>query len=118
MCADVVICTDSSSGLPVVSPRELGRLKHVQTRHLWVQQRVQEGRLTHEEGESGDTNVSDALTKPLDEERMLNLRVQRRTDIVGARGVTIDIVLNGVAFSAARLFEASRELRSGILERN
>ena len=72
MCADVVVRTDSSSGLAVGSRRGLGRLRHVQTRYLWVQQRVQEGDLRLKK-ESGDTNVSDALTKTLDEKRMLNL---------------------------------------------
>ena len=72
MCADVVIRTDSSSGLAVGSRRGLGRLRHVQTRYLWVQQRVQEGDLRLKK-ESGDTNVGDALTKPLDEKRMLEL---------------------------------------------
>ena len=45
MCADVVVRTDSSSGLAVGSRRGLGRLWHVQTRYLWVQQRVQQGDL-------------------------------------------------------------------------
>ena len=40
MCADVVVRTDSSSGLAVGSRRGLGRFRHVQTRFLWVQQRV------------------------------------------------------------------------------
>ena len=70
--AGVVVRTDSSSGLAVISRRGLGRLRHVQTRHLWVQQRVQEGDLRLNK-EPGDTNVSDALTKPLDEKRMTNL---------------------------------------------
>ena len=50
MCADVVVRTDSSSGLAVGSRRGLGCLWHVQTRYLWVQQRVQEGdlRLAHQ----------------------------------------------------------------------
>ena len=69
MCADVVVRTDSSSGLAVGSRRGLG---HVQTLYLWVQQRVQEGDLRLKE-EPGDTNVSDALTKPLDEKRTTNL---------------------------------------------
>ena len=72
MCADVVVRTDLSSGLTVGSRRGLGRLRHVQTRYLWVQQRVQEGDLRKKK-EPGDTNVSDTLTKPLDEKRMLNL---------------------------------------------
>ena len=62
MCADVVVRTDSSSGLAVGSRRGLGRLRHVQTRYLWVQQRVQQGDLRLKK-EPGDTNVSDALTK-------------------------------------------------------
>ena len=72
MCADVVVRTASSSGLAVGSRRGLGRLWHVQTRYLWVQHRVQEGDLRLKK-ELGDTNVSDALTKLLDERRMTNL---------------------------------------------
>ena len=72
MSADVVVRTDSSSGLAVGSPRGLGRIRNVQTRYMCVQQRVQEGDLRLKK-EPGDTNVSDALTKPLDEKRMTNL---------------------------------------------
>ena len=72
MCADVVVRTDSSSGLAVGSRRGLGRFWHVQTRCLWVQQRVQEGDLRLKK-EPGDTNVCDALTKLLDEKRVTNL---------------------------------------------
>ena len=71
MCADFVVRTDSSSGLAVGSRRGLGRLQHVQTRHLWVQQQVQQGDLRLQK-EYGDTNVSDAPTKPLDEKSMTN----------------------------------------------
>ena len=45
LCADVVVRTDLSSALAVGSRRGLGRLRHVQIRYLWVQQRVQEGEL-------------------------------------------------------------------------
>ena len=65
MSADVVVRTDSSSGLAVGSRRGLGRIWHVQTRYLWVQQRVQEGDLRLKK-EPGDTNVSDALRDSLD----------------------------------------------------
>ena len=71
MCLDVVVRTDSSSGLEVSSRRGRGRLRHVQTRFLWVQQRVQEGDLRLKM-EPRNRNVSDALTKPLDERRMTN----------------------------------------------
>ena len=56
----------------VGSRRGLDRLRHVQTRYWWVQQRVQQGDLRLKK-EPGDTNVSDALTKSLDEKRMTNL---------------------------------------------
>ena len=64
MCADVGVRTDSSSGLSVGSRRGLVRFRRVQTRYLWVVQRVQEGDL-HLKKVPSDTNVSDALTKPL-----------------------------------------------------
>ena len=72
MSADVAVRTDSWSGLVVGSRRGLGRLRHVQTRCLWVQQRTQEGDLRLKK-EPGEINVSDALTKPMDEKRMTNL---------------------------------------------
>ena len=46
--------------------------RHVQTRNLWVQQRVQEEDFRLKK-EPGDTNLTDALTNPLDEGRMTNL---------------------------------------------
>ena len=67
-----VVRTDSSSVLAVGSRRGLGRRRHVQTRYLWVQQRVQQGDLRLKK-EPGDTNVSDALTTLLDEKRMTSL---------------------------------------------
>ena len=57
MSADVVVRNDSSSGMAVGSRRGLGRLRHVQTRYLWAQQRVQQGDLRLKK-EPGDTNVS------------------------------------------------------------
>ena len=71
MCADVVVRTASSIGLAVGSRRRLGRLRHVQTRYLCVQQR-QEGDLFLKK-EPGNTNVNDTPTKPLYERRMTNL---------------------------------------------
>ena len=80
----VVIRTDMSSGLAVGSRRGLDRLRHVQTRYFWVQQRVQEGDLRLKK-EPGDTNVSDALTKPLDGKRMLNLLTMMGYEFRGGR---------------------------------
>ena len=89
MCADVVVRTDLWIGLGVGSRRGLGRFRHVQTRYLCVQQRVQEGDLCLKK-EPGDTNVNDALTKPVGGD---GLRVQRWSNIVGAGGaLTIEMV--------------------------
>ena len=105
MCADVVVRTDSSSGLAVGSRRGLGRLRHVQTPYQWVQQRVQEGdlRLKKELGDTKVTKTSGRTThdEPVDGD---GLRVQRRADIVGARGaMTIEIVFRRVKFSTGIL---------------
>ena len=83
-CADVVVRTDSSSGLAVGSRRGMGRLRHLQTRYLWVQQQVQQGDLRLQK-EPGDTNVSDALTKRLDEKRMTNLLTMMGSAFRGGR---------------------------------
>ena len=81
MCADVVVRTDSSSGLAVGSRRGLGRLWHVQSRYLWVQQRVKEGDFRLKT-EPGDTNASDAL---LDEKRMTSLLTMMGYEFRGGR---------------------------------
>ena len=144
MCADVVVRTDSSSGLAVGSRRGLGGIRHVQTRYLWVQQRVQEGDLRLKK-EPGDTNVTDALTKPLDEKRMMNLLTMMGYEfrggahIVGAGSAVTNWRLksslspeeNCKLFSAnddqncfeqhgisARIFWKHAELHSCILERD
>ena len=119
VCADVVIRTDdSSSGLAVGSRRGLDRLRQVQTRYLWVQQRVQEGDLRLKT-ESGETNVRDALAKILDEKRMLNLLTMMRwTNIVGARvAMTSDIVFSSMVFQQ-EFFGASGVAQWYFLERD
>ena len=91
MCADVVVRTDSSSGLAVSSRRGLGRLWHVHTRYLWVQQRVQQGDSSLEEGagrherERRAHRTSGRATHD-DPVYCDGLRVQRWANIAGARG--------------------------------
>ena len=88
MGADLVVRTDSSSGLAVGSRRGLGRLRHVQTRFLWVQQRVQEdlpleeGAGRHErERRAHQTSGREAHDELVDKD---GLRVQRRAHSIGA----------------------------------
>ena len=91
--ADVAVQTGSSSGLAVVSRRGLGRHRHVSTRYVCVCAATSAGRQPGLEEEPGDTNVSNALTKPLDEGRVTKLLPSMwyefrdgRTSL-GARGV-------------------------------
>ena len=81
----------------------------MQTRYLWVQQRVREGDLRLKK-ELGDTNVSDALTKPLDEKRMTNLLTMMgiefrdgRTSLALASAVTNCFQHDQIVFSGCDL---------------
>ena len=79
VCADVVVPTDSSSGLAVCSRRGLGHLLHVQTPYLWVQHRVQEGDLRLKKVDRFYSRAS--VRKALDFIKSLQLR----THLFGAR---------------------------------
>ena len=62
--APVVVHTDSSSGKAFSERRGLGRLRHVQTRYLWLQDRIAMGHLKLLKV-SGLVNPADVLTKAL-----------------------------------------------------
>ena len=55
---------DSSAGIGTAQRQGLGRLRHVQTRYLWVQERVRRGEVAVSKVR-GDRNPSDMLTKPM-----------------------------------------------------
>ena len=56
---------DSSAGLGTAQRQGLGKLRHVQTRYLRVQERVRRGEVAVSKVR-GDRNPSDMLTKPMD----------------------------------------------------
>ena len=56
---------DSSAGLGTAQRQGLGKLRHVQTRYLWVQERVRRGEVAVSKVR-GDRKPSDMLTKPMD----------------------------------------------------
>ena len=60
----VKVSSDSSAARAFASRRGLGRLKHIQTRYLWVQERVAQKALTLATVASKE-NVADLLTKML-----------------------------------------------------
>ena len=57
-----VVWSDSSSGLSFASRRGLGRMRHIETRYLWLQDRVAKGDMRVHKIE-GTKKVSDVLTK-------------------------------------------------------
>ena len=60
----VVIESDSNAAKGTVNRVGLGKARHIQTRYLWLQERVAEGHLTVHHV-AGKKNKSDVLTKPV-----------------------------------------------------
>ena len=58
----VEVSSDSSAARGHVSRRGLGKMRHIQTRYLWVQERVGEGRIKIS-SVPGTRNIADILTK-------------------------------------------------------
>ena len=58
------VCSDSSAARGFAQRRGLGKMRHVQTRYLWVQERVKEGHLTIVPIR-GKNNPADLFTKPV-----------------------------------------------------
>ena len=56
------VSSDSSAARGHVSRRGLGKMRHIQTRYLWIQERVGEGHLRIT-SVPGTKNVADILTK-------------------------------------------------------
>ena len=59
------INTDSSTGKSVASRRRAGKIRHLDTRELWIQERVAKGDIVIE-NVRGEDNVADGLTKRVD----------------------------------------------------
>ena len=59
---------DSSAALSLISRTGLGKAKHIEIQHLWLQEAVRSGKLTMEEIPT-ESNSSDLGTKHLTSER-------------------------------------------------
>ena len=59
----VRVWTDSTAGRAVAGRKGLGKLRHLETKYLWVQDLVRSGRLEVRRV-SGERNLADHLTKP------------------------------------------------------
>ena len=83
--------TDSSAAQGVCNRKGLGKVRHLDTNLLWVQDKVKNGELTIVKV-FGEKNPADLLTKHLDHTKMM--------EFVGATGCTI---CGGRAESAPRI---------------
>ena len=68
----VCVHTDATAAIGIASRQGLGRIRHIATTDLSVQQRFKCGDLSIEKI-LGDINPSDLMTKPLDARRMRSL---------------------------------------------
>ena len=59
---EVEVCSDASAARAFASRRGLGKMKHIQTRYLWTQERIAAGHLKLRAVRSAD-NHADLLTK-------------------------------------------------------
>ena len=59
---EVVLATDSSAAKSLGSRRGTGKIRHLETKWLWLQAEVAEGRIKLEKV-PGDVNPADVLTK-------------------------------------------------------
>ena len=65
----VQVSTDSRAAKSIASRRGAGRVRHIEVRELWVQDRVAKGELTIVKVKS-EHNVADGLTKHVDKIKM------------------------------------------------
>ena len=61
--------TDATTGKAICSRRGLGQTRHIQTKYLWVQERLEAGDFTLVKVSTHD-NVADLLTKHLDQAKV------------------------------------------------
>ena len=64
--------TDSTAAKGAASRHGLGKLKHLELKHLWIQELVRARRVTLVK-EASESNFADLMTKYLEQERMIAL---------------------------------------------
>ena len=79
--APIYIHTDASAAIGMASRQGLGRIRHIATTDLWIQQRIKHRDLAIKKV-AGDLNPSDLMTKPLDSRRMSFLLGLMKAQIV------------------------------------
>ena len=78
----VQINTDSSTGKSIASRRGAGKVRHLDSQELWIQERVARGDISIKKI-PGDENLSDILTKHVDrktlDKHLTGIGLMRRT---------------------------------------
>ena len=69
MNVEVQINTDSSTGKSIATRRGAGKVRHLDSRELWIQERVARGDIMIKKVR-GEDNVADGLTKHVDKQKM------------------------------------------------
>ena len=82
MTVEAVVLSDASDGIGIESMQGCGRLKHLEVKWLWVQEKVSEKALRLKK-DSTETNVADLATKYLSRSRMKILSAAWNLVLVG-----------------------------------
>ena len=69
---NVVLHLDSSSALCVFNRKGLGKMKHIELQHMWVQDSVKQGRFITKKVPTND-NPADLMTKALPADKVNHL---------------------------------------------
>ncbi len=78
MKGEMEVLVDSSAAKSIASRVGVGRVRHLETKHLWIQEAVKDKKFTIKKI-PGEKNPSDILTKPLSHEEM-----RWKLELVGA----------------------------------
>ena len=73
---------DASAALGIIHRQGLGKLRHLDTNYLWVQEKAMNGELQYQKI-AGNKNAADLFTKVLTWDRMKQLMEGMRTEFVG-----------------------------------
>ena len=91
------VWTDSSAAIGICSRQGLGKLRHLDTHTLWVQQAVRTGKVDLRKVD-GDVNPADLLTKhSLSRERLLKLVELFNCKYVGGRAASAPQLRRGAS---------------------
>ena len=95
------IRTDASAAIGIANRIGIGKIRHIETNQLWLQQKVLEGKLVVSKVK-GEYNLADALTKPVDGKlltehlvRVGSILLEGRHALAPAIDATDDEVVHG-----------------------